>query len=57
MTFEQFKSRYKLKLAELGLTTNDEEMAKMFVAATVIRDHDIKQDKKNTVRVRRRMND
>ncbi|MRX54835.1 hypothetical protein GJU41_12705 [Bacillus idriensis] len=47
MTFEQFKSRYKLKLAEIGLTTNDEEMAKMFVAATVLRDYDLKQMKKD----------
>lgn len=36
MTFEQFKSRYLLKLREQGLTTNDEEVRKMYIAATII---------------------
>lgn len=50
MTFEQFKSRYLLKLREHGLASNDIEVKKLFIAATVLSEHQAKQLKRESRR-------
>ncbi len=50
MTFEQFKSRYLLKLKEQGLASTDTEVKKLFIAAAVLLEHQAKQVKRGNRR-------
>lgn len=44
--YERFKSRYLLKLKELGLTASEEEVLKVYIAVLVINEHEVKQAKR-----------
>ncbi|MBT2680044.1 hypothetical protein J7E38_13600 [Bacillus sp. ISL-35] len=46
MTFEQFKSRYLLKLTEQGLASNDIEIIKLYIAVKVFKGFEEKAAKR-----------